>query len=818
MKSIKILIILLGIVFYTPNAFTQNKLDIDSLEIKLRQNIKSAFEKKQIDNMPVMLEKYHSVVQEINDSIGLGRHLFYKGFYWQSMGDIKKAEALYWASLNIYFDLKIESGINTLLNHIFSIYHLKELTDSCIKKQIYLTVDSLQKAKNCIARNTYIGTVSNLLINLKKTKEASGLLNKGFELLSSNDTIGLIMLKMQKAFLRLKINDYSEAIKTYKETEALSRKISNSTLQFESMSMIGYIYSYINEYDMSIEIYQKIVSNIDKSNMLYSQAYNNIGDAYMKKGEYNKALNYILKSKEINERDKHKSLLYYNIVTLSEIYLSLNEYDKAILYTDTAIQLTEGERGSYAYSQNIMGEIYLAQKKYKQAEKAFNITLDFLNYYFMEDMALKLYKNLSDLYENTNQLKKSLLYHRKYDTLKDSVLSAESLSKVNSLNTVLEIERIEKENQNLKTLQKLGEATIQRQQIFQYALIIGILLIVVALIFFVRGNRIKNKANANLLRQRNEIAQKNKQLEKSQEEIKSQNEMLFTQNEEIKTQNEEILAQNDEILTQKEVVENHKNILEIKNLEISDSIAYARKIQQAVIPSHARVSELIEKNFVYWKPRNVVSGDFYWVDKYENTIVVAAADSTGHGVPGAFMSMLGMAFLNDILHTSKEFNPATILDRMRLGIKQALNQTNALVSQKDGMDIALCVLDLKERKMNYAGAYNSVYIFRKNNEIIEIKADKQPVGVHFKEKPFTNNSITLKKSDRIYLFTDGFTDQFGGKKGGKYLKQKFIEYLLSIQETPITQQRDLIRQEYKNWTMEQYEQLDDILVMGIEID
>ncbi len=292
---------------------------------------------------------------------------------------------------------------------------------------------------------------------------------------------------------------------------------------------------------------------------------------------------------------------------------------------------------------------------------------------------------------------------------------------------------------------------------------------------------------------------------------------------EIRQQNEEITAQRDEIHEQKEEVEKAKDKIEKQKESIMDSIHYASRIQEAVLPPENYLKEILGDYFVLFRPRDIVSGDFYWATRRGNKTIIVAADSTGHGVPGAFMSMLGMSFLNEIINKDEVLQANIILNRLRDNVKRSLRQTGKENEAKDGMDLALCVIDTDEMKLQFAGAYNPLYLLR-NNEIIRVKADRMPIGIYLREKEsFTNNIVDLQKGDLLYIFSDGYVDQFGGKKDSKIKSAKFKELLLENCNKPMEQQKAALVNFLESWMDNydkkgrKYSQIDDILVIGIEI-
>ncbi len=281
--------------------------------------------------------------------------------------------------------------------------------------------------------------------------------------------------------------------------------------------------------------------------------------------------------------------------------------------------------------------------------------------------------------------------------------------------------------------------------------------------------------------------------------------------EEIEQSKEEIETQRDELYKQKQ--------------EIVDSINYAKRIQQAVLPSEELLNDVLHDYFVFFKPRDIVSGDFFWVKKIRNFSFVVAADCTGHGVPGAFMSMLGSSFLNEIVSSRTLDSAAEILNRLRNKVKKSLHQKGEEGEQKDGMDISLLIIDWDSSDLQFAGAYNSLYIVRKKEdseesedayEVIKLKADRQPIGIYLHEKDFTNHSFKLKKGDTLYALSDGYVDQFGGDTGGKFKSGRFQKMLLSFQDKSMDEQKQILIRTFTKWKRD-FEQVDDVLVMGIRV-
>ena len=329
----------------------------------------------------------------------------------------------------------------------------------------------------------------------------------------------------------------------------------------------------------------------------------------------------------------------------------------------------------------------------------------------------------------------------------------------------------------------------------------------------------------------NSISGMNIELEKK---VKERTKEIMQKKEEIETQKEEIESQLDITTYQRDTMAKQKQ-------QILDSIHYAERIQSAILPPEEFLSEYFPEYFILFKPRDIVSGDFYWATRKDNKLVIAVADCTGHGVPGAFLSMLGMSFLNEIVNKSESIHANQILGQLRDYVIKSLHQTGKEGEAQDGIEIALCVIDIKKKKLQYSGANTPIYLIRKNNtnpvlspegggvsgrggkegangyKLMHIKADKMPIGIYENEvKPFTNYEIQLVKDDSIYLFSDGYVDQLGGLKRKTLRAKYFKQLLINIQDKPMQKQKKILEKKLETWKGD-VEQIDDILIMGVRI-
>ncbi|MEA3452600.1 MAG: SpoIIE family protein phosphatase [Bacteroidota bacterium] len=307
----------------------------------------------------------------------------------------------------------------------------------------------------------------------------------------------------------------------------------------------------------------------------------------------------------------------------------------------------------------------------------------------------------------------------------------------------------------------------------------------------------------------------------------------------ISTQKEEILSQKEEIEMQRNKESSFRKKLESQNKQIINSIKYAQRIQKAVLPNTKELDDNFD-NFIFFKPRDIVSGDFYWFKtievKNQKLNIIVAADCTGHGIPGAFVSMLGISLLNEITSVDNIFKSDLILNQLRTHIKKSLHQHGAELEQQDGMDMAIVIINEKEKKVEYAGANNSLYISttnsskfdisnkkikvldgKTNRKLISIKPDKMPVGIYSFERNFSSYSFNYASEDVLYLFSDGYIDQFGGEKKQKFMSKRFKELILNISDKEMKEQKNLLISNLENWQKNE-KQLDDIIVMGIKLN
>ncbi|MBL4654703.1 MAG: SpoIIE family protein phosphatase, partial [Bacteroidia bacterium] len=424
-----------------------------------------------------------------------------------------------------------------------------------------------------------------------------------------------------------------------------------------------------------------------------------------------------------------------------------------------------------------IGGLYVELHNFKKATIFLHKSLSLTKEIGAKDRIIRVYRALSDVYSKLYQYQEAYNYHQLYSALKDSIFNEQSAKSMNEMQAKYESEKKEKEIQMLTKDNELQvlQAQQQEDQIKkQWFLILGIVFILGLLIslIYVVHSQLKFKKEANT-----ELEQTNDQLE-------------------------------------------HINVeLGKKNKSIAESINYAQRIQETIMPTQKHLQEVFPESFIFYKAKDVVSGDFPWVLSNENNFFAAAIDCTGHGVPGAMMSMIGYFLMNDIVGGRKIHDPAIILDYLHEGIIQTLRQEENLES-KDGMDIALCAINKEKREVHYAGAHRSL-LYLHNGEIEEIRGNRFPVGGlqysnRGKEIKFKSHKLQLEKGDSIYFYSDGLIDQIGGPKGRRFQNNQVKEIILENIDKPMVELNSIINERFKKW-MGSENQLDDVIMMGIKV-
>ena len=607
--------------------------------------------------------------------------------------------------------------------------------------------------------------------------------------------------------------DYKSAGEYYLKAYSIVEEIGTDVDKARALNSIGSVYFAQNNNKGALEYWEKTLKIVEKIDykLGISMTLSNIGNVYMEKSNLDTATYYYSKALEISEETGDSSNIGIVLNNLGNLNIEKEDYNKALMYYKRALhikQILSDYSGEASTLYNI-ATIFEKQKKLDLALKTINEALDIAIEKDFKSLQVDLFEEQAYIFEKKNEDKKALRSYYRYDSLRKEIYNAEIADAYSQNEKRYNYDKKEKENQIYRTKQKAKE---EKQRNFVIALIIGIIFLIIIAVTILRGYRQKKHANELLEVQKSEILEKN---------------------EELSQLNEEIIQQRDEIEAQRNLVYSQKEELEVVHKEVTNSIRYAKRIQTSTLPKINILKDVFADSFVLFKPKDVVSGDFYWFASVENYTVITVADCTGHGVPGAFMSMLGMSLLKEIVVKEYITEPSVILRKLRKEIINALQQKGVSGEQKDGMDMALISYNHDTKAIKYAGANNPLYIVSSNEfvcetaeikiletdackrKLYEIKPDKMPIAIYEKMDRFTSHEFTLNEGDIIYMSSDGFPDQFGGAKGKKFKYKPFKELLLNNSKLAMDTQHDNLNSTIVEW-MGELEQIDDICIMGIK--
>lgn len=565
--------------------------------------------------------------------------------------------------------------------------------------------------------------------------------------------------------------DYLKAIEYFQRNLEFVEANKDSVLIGRTLNNMANVYFSYGVYTKAIEYYERatnIFMRLGKLNYV-GYLYMNTGVAYKKINANDKALEYFRKSQEVFTKIGFKPGLAQVNGEMGTFYAEQGDYNRALRYVEEALNVYKslGEKLLIAQALRQLGEIYQKAGSYGTALQYYKQSIALFKELNAKKELLDSYENMASVYSAIGNYKQAYEYYKIYSNLKDSVLSEDYLRQMQENEARYENEKKENEIKLQKAELAKKDAESKRKSIFLLA--VGLIALMVMGFSIIIFKQYAEKKKANIL---------------------------------LAEQNEQIKKQRDQIFQQKK--------------EITDSIHYASRIQRAVLPSPKVLEDYNIQYFILYKPRDIVSGDFYWINAKDNKIIVTAADCTGHGVPGAFMSMLGMALLNEITSKSEVTSAAQILDELRTLVIKSLHQSGSVEETKDGMDMALCVFDSDLKRVQFAGAFNPLYLVR-GNELIEGPADRMPVGFHDKQTTnFTNTEIPLQPGDTLYIFSDGYVDQFGGENGKKFMAKRFKQLLIDIHDKAMEEQKQILDVTITEWRGE-LDQVDDILVIGMRV-
>lgn len=610
---------------------------------------------------------------------------------------------------------------------------------------------------------------------------------------------------------------FKEALLPLQASFNIAYQIKDSVVQSDALKHLGNVYSFTGDYVKGLEFYFKGLAIEEKLPVQRNLHwfYNNIATSYAELKNFDKSLEYSHKAlaieKELHDSyalgftlsniggvygllDKNDSSLYYflkasiaaeevrdsfalanSFTNIGVLYIKLHQYKKAKDYTVKAYQIAVSQQYTDLVGLNLdnFGNIAKANKEYDIAEKYFQQSAAISKEIGSKLLIRDSYLTLSDLYRFKSDYKRAYEHYKLYSEAKDSLLNEENTKLITEMNTKYTTEKKEKEIELLKKnedIQKLElikrKNELEKQRTVSFGAFIGFLLLMIVAILFFSRYRLKKKANDQLQHAYHLIEEKNVTIEKS-------------------------------------------------SMMIMDSIVYAKRIQDAILPANEDLTQIFSNDFfILYKPSQIVSGDFYWCSTQHNKIIFAVADCTGHGVPGAFMSMIGNTLLNEIVNEHKVTDPQRIAELLNEKIILSLRQ-HAGSEKYDGMDISICMIDKANKEIQFTGAHHFMYTF--NGHLEKIKGDMYSIGGAQQQhmKTFTSQKISYAEGLRLYFLTDGYCDQSGGESNKRFTSKRFEALLEEIQSLSMAGQKEKLEQAFEDWKGST-SQRDDILVAGIK--
>ncbi len=570
--------------------------------------------------------------------------------------------------------------------------------------------------------------------------------------------------------------NYPKALDYDLKALKIDEEMGDKSLISVCLGNIGLVYWNQAEYGKAREYFERALK-IDEgvgNKAGVARHTGNIGNLYAEQKDYKKALEFYFKALKISETAMEYSGMTDHLGNIGSIYTSLKDYNKALEYQQKALDASYkmGDKSRIALTLGNMGMANVELKKYKEAEELLKRSLAMFDSIHYLQYIMQMQGQLSELYSKTGRPAEALEYYKKSIQIKDSIYNDESKKQIVQKEMNFEFEKKEaaaRAEQDKKDL--LTEQEKHKQKIIMGCIVGGLVLVLFFAVFIFRSYRQKQKANV-------ELMNKNILIEKQKKEVELQ-----------------------------------KSIIQEKNIQITDSIEYASNIQNAIIPSGDRIREFLPGSFVLFMPKDIVSGDFYWLHAKNNEVLFAAIDCIGHGVPGAFMSVMAFNMLENIVGKENISAPAAILDRLNDTVINTLQEETENTSIKYGMDISLISLNKERNKVCFAGAHNSLYHVR-DKKLQELKADRTTIGMA--RDKFTEQKVALQTGDMLYLYTDGFADQKGGPEGKKYFMSTFKDLLISVSGEESLAQKEKLQGTLRDWKREM-EQIDDILLVGIRV-
>ncbi len=774
---------LLGI---SQNAYVDSCMSLqghDTLKINCTQSYVSANYKKDPKTCVDVLKQQLALAEGLNDLKQIEETEGWLGYMLLQVGQLEEAQTVNFSCLNNRQQLGDARGVTNVLNNIGATYKAMELYDSALwayKSSVEL-MEELQDTAYLITGHNNIAGIYSIMGKINKSVESWMRTIKLSE--QMGDTVSLARSYTGLASTYARSAKFEFAVSNFKRSIELFKMIDQKMSVIQGQNSLASTYVQMGESELAIELFEEVKVFVTEKNILpgIASVASSLGNLEYDAGNYEKSLKHYLEAVSTYRKMNRKTGLSSALSGAGKAFIKLNNPAQGIVY------LEESE----ALAKEISA---INQLKYVK-------------------------RTLAHAYFESGQYAKSSQYYKDYVDLRDSLATDEQKKEIEALSAKFETEKKElmidnltKNNELLAKDQALKSAQLseQRSRIAAdeetkkrkdqqlIAIGVGLVLALVLAGLAFKGYRDKQQANKFISEQKEEVEK------------------------------------------QRDLAERQKELVEEKNQEITDSINYAQRLQQAILPSPAHIKKHLPDSFILYKPKDIVAGDFYWIEELNGKVYFAAADCTGHGVPGAMVSVVCSNALNKSLMELHKHEPNEILESTRELVVETFSKSGDDV--KDGMDISLAVWDKKTNELTWSGANNPLWIIREtenktpfelnndrfkvrlndqeNLELLEVKADKQPVGKDDRNAPFTKQTVQLIQGDTVYLFSDGVQDQFGGTdragKGKKFKVSSMRQLFFANFDKAMADQSKIIEKAFLDW-MGNFEQLDDVCIVAVKV-
>ncbi len=686
------------------------------------------------------------------------------GTIWFFQGDYEQAEKNLFNSLRISEEIGFLKGIADAYNNLGIInsrrsnysqaleYYKKSLE---IKEQLNDKQGVSNTLNNIGEINKYRGDYPNAVMNYQSSYEIKKILNDKQGMANSLNNLGEIYSIWA---------DYEKALEYYLEAASLWTEVNNVQTLSVSYHNIGELYGFLKNHDQSERYFRQALDiqrdKDDPGGM--ASSLRNIGSIKSEQDSIEAAKKYFDEALAIEQELGNPKGVANTLNYIGELYMKFDSL-QALDYFNQSLLINQeiGNVKGIARDFFLLGSVYLTLKEYPTSLDFLKQSLKLCDESNLPDTKQSVHQKLAVVYDKLGDYENSLRNYIIYQEIKDSLYTVVIHNQIAELETKYQTDQKEKELMVKDAELARIEAEIKQRNFQRNAILGGFILLFLLAMAIYRSYIQKRKANVVLTAQKEEI--------------------------------------------------------EKKNQEITASIRYAKNIQNALLPHPDFIREIFDDVFIFYRPKDIVSGDFFWFGQDGRYSYVAAVDATGHGVPGAFISLLGFNLLNTTLKENHEIRPADLLDYLNRGFSDRMFKDYETEALRDSMDLALCRIDQKARKLEFSGAYNPLWVAR-NGEMLVQKPDRLSIG-SFREYPdrrYTKYETDLKKGDMIYLFSDGFADQFGGPKSKKFMHKNLRDFLLKNSPETTNDQEAALNQSFLDWKGNQ-EQVDDILIIGIRI-